>query len=217
MQIHITIFSYERENMLKALVEEIKAFSSVNISYKIIDDGSSFVLPNNFYQFEHGGKQKFWRMWDYALRSLKNDRSDIFLFLPSDVSNVDFKQIIARHRQFSRNAYAYNVINDGRVNCWNTVKPTMIDQHTTSIGFTDCGFFCNRLALKKIGYYVNEVNPQRFEHNSAISSGVGQQITFRMRKAHVAMYMPVKSLVYHGNHPSVMHPNERLKTPLISQ
>lgn len=217
MKLHITIFSYEREAMLRDLIDEIKAFSGIDVSYSIIDDGSSFTLNDNFYQFEHGGKAKFWRMWDYALRSLINNTSDIFLFIPSDVSSVDFKRIIQLHTQFNRTPYAYNVINDGRVNCWNMVTPKPVDSQTSTIGFTDCGFFCNKGTLNKIGYYVNESNNNRFAHNKSVSSGVGQQLTFRMRKHEIPMYIPTKSLAFHGNHPSLMHPSERIKTPLVSK
>lgn len=215
MQIRIIIFSYEREAMLKSLIEEIKNVPGV--SYSVIDDGSSFTLSDNFHKFEHGGKPMFWRMWDYALRSLKADRSDLFLFIPSDFSNINFPEIIARHNQFKKSAYAYNVVNDGRQSCWNLVKPVRVDAHSTRVGFTDCGFFCNKATLNKLGYYVNQVNPQRFVANSAISSGVGQQLTFRMRQQNIAMYMPTTSLAHHGDHPSVMHPDERIKNPLTSK
>ncbi len=217
MQIHITIFSYQRETMLKALVEEIKAFSSVNISYTILDDGSDFQLPDtNFYRFEHGGKERFWQMWNYALSGLEASKSDLHIFTPSDVSNVEFERIIALHNQFKGKPYAYNLINDGREKCWNLIEPVKVDEHTIKVGFTDCGFFCNKQLLDKIGYYVDPINPQRFV-NPNISSGVGQQLTQRMNKAGVNMYIPVKSLCYHGDHPSVMHPEHRIKTPLISK
>ncbi len=215
MRIKVIIFSYERQQMLEALVKEVSQVP--NASYLIIDDGSSFTLPDNFYQFEHGGKQMFWRSWDYALRQLKNDTSDIFLFIPSDFSDINFREIIERHKFHSRVAYAYNVINDGRENCWNTTKPHKINEKTYRVGFTDCGFFCNKAMLDKIGYHVDKINPQRFVANKSISSGVGQQLTFRMKRFCVAMFMPVKSLAYHGDHPSVMHPEERTKNPLISK
>ena len=215
MRIKVIIFSYERQEMLKALVEEVRQVP--NVSYSIIDDGSSFIFPDNFYQFEHGGKPMFWRLWDYALRSLKNDTSDIFLFIPSDFSDIKFSEIIARHNHHSRVSYAYNVVNDGRQNCWNLTKPHQIDQHTYRVGFTDCGFFCNKSMLDKIGYHVDKVNPQRFVANKSISSGVGQQLTFRMRRYCVSIFMPVKSLAHHGDHASLMHPEERTKNPLISK
>lgn len=215
MQIKVIIFSYERQEMLKALVEEVRQVP--NVSYSIIDDGSSFVFPDNFHQFEHGGKPMFWRMWDYALRSLKDDNSDIFLFIPSDFSDVNFTEIINRHTYHDRIAYVYNVVNDGRENCWNLTKPVKIDNNTLRVGFTDCGFFCNKRALDKIGYYVNQVNPQRFVANKNISSGVGQQLTYRLRRYCVAIFSPIKSLAYHGEHPSTMHPDERIKNPLTSK
>lgn len=198
--------------MLESLINEVSQYD-----YVVIDDGSSFTLPTNFYQFNHGGKPKFWRMWDYALRMLKDDNSDIFIFTPSDISNINIDNIIERHNQFKHNAYAYNLINDGRKNCWNMIKPFKVDEHTLMVGFTDCGFFCNKNLLNRIGYYVNEINPYRFIHNTSISSGVGQQLTFRMLKAKCLLYTPIQSLVYHGNHESLMHPEERKTNPLISK
>jgi hypothetical protein len=212
MKIKIIIFSYERKAMLDSLIKEIKDYD-----YTIIDDGSSFTLPENFHQFTHGGKPKFWRMWDYALRSLKNDNSDLFIFMPSDVSNVNIDKIIRLHRQYTYHPYAYNLINDGRTNCWNMIKAVKIDNYSLRVGFTDCGFFCNKRLLDKIGYYVNEVNQRRFEHNPAISSGVGQQLTQRMLKAKCLMYTPINSLVYHGPHESLMHFEHRKTNPLISK
>ena len=212
MKIKIIIFSYERKAMLTSLIKEVKQYD-----YLVIDDGSSFTLPENFHQFEHGGKAKFWRMWDYALRMLKNDKSDIFLFMPSDVSNIDIDKIIELHNQFKSTAYAYNLINDGRKNCWNMIRPVQVDEHTIKVGFTDCGFFCNKQLLNRIGYYVNEINPRRFEHNKAISSGVGQDLTFRMMRTNCKMFTPTKSLVHHGDHESLMHTKERIKNPLVSK
>lgn len=215
MKIRVVIFSYEREQMLKSLIKEVEAIPEA--TYLVIDDGSSFTLNDSFHQFEHGGKVKYWRLWDYALKSLKDDHSDLFLFIPSDFSEVNFTEIIARHNQFKRTPYAYNVVNDGRLNCWNLVKPFKMDEDTSEVGFTDCGFFCNKATLNKIGYNVTQINPYRFQANNAISSGVGQQLTFRMRRHSISMYMPVKSLAYHGSHDSLMHPNERIKTPLVSK
>lgn len=215
MKIKVIIFSYEREEMLKSLVEECRQVE--NLSYMIVDDGSSFVFPDNFHQFEHGGKPMFWRMWDYALRSLVNDDSDIFLFIQSDFSKVNFPEIIEQHKHFDRKAYVYNLINDGRENCWNYRKAVRVDSNTLRVGFTDCNFFCNKATLNKIGHYVNQVNPNRFASNEKISSGVGQQLTFRLNRYCIAIFSPFKSLAYHGDHPSLMHPDERIKTPLISK
>jgi hypothetical protein len=198
--------------MLLSLIDELKEYD-----YTIYDDGSSFKLKKNFYQFQHGGKPKFWRMWDYALRMLKNDNFDLFIFMPSDVSSVNMAKIIELHNQFKAKPYAYNLINDGRKNCWNMIQPVQVDEHTMKVGFTDCGFFCNKQLLNRIGYNVIEINPRRFEHNDAISSGVGQYLTFRMMATNCNMYTPTKSLVHHGDHESLMHPEHRKTNPLISK
>ena len=198
--------------MLESLINEVKEYD-----YTIFDDGSSFKLNKNFHQFQHGGKEKFWQKWDYALRMLRDDHSDLFIFMPSDVSNINMPKIIELHNQFKSKAYAYNLINDGRKNCWNMIKPVQVDEHTIKVGFTDCGFFCNKQLLNRIGYYVNEINPRRFAYNDAISSGVGQDLTFRMMRTNCNMFTPTKSLVHHGDHESLMHPTERKRTPLISK
>ena len=49
------------------------------------------------------------------------------------------------------------------------------------------------------------------------SSGVGHQITRKFRQQHVTMYTPKTSLVYHGEHDSVMHYEERKRIKLISR
>src|SRR4051812_39416549 len=124
MKIHITIFSYEREEMLRSLIEEIKVFSTsgYEVTYNIIDDGSSFILPEHFHQFEHGGKPFFWQRWDYGLRQAELEQADVYLFIPSDFSLIDFKGMIRQHINFNHLPYAYNVINDGRLSCWNLVR-----------------------------------------------------------------------------------------------
>lgn len=221
LKIDITIFSYQRKEMLESLLQEIAANSILDnciVNYRIIDDGSDYKLEDlNFIQFEHGGKGKFWRLWDYALKQVENVEADLFLFTPTDYSLIDFERIIKLHLLNYRSPYIYNTINDGRTNCWNLKKPIRINEETMQVGFTDCGFFCNKLALDRIGYYIEEININRFEFNKEISSGVGQVLTFRANKNSIRMFLPYKSLAFHGNHLSLMHPTERLKRPLISK
>jgi len=42
-------------------------------------------------------------------------------------------------------------------------------------------------------------------------------LTFRMMRTNCKMFTPTKSLVHHGDHESLMHPEERIKTPLTSK
>lgn len=230
MKLHINIHSYQRKEMLESLIKEIKTFqlsSNHTITYSIIDDGSDFILEDEiFYQFNHGGKEKFWKIFDYSFKLCKNIDADIYLFIPSDVSNIQFNKIFAlgniykyvRNNSALEEAYCYNVTNDGRVNCWNMIKAKEYDEYSLQCWFSDCGFFCNRLLLEKLDFSIYEVNQNRFKANSIISSGVGQQITQRLNHYKIKTFLPKTSLCYHsGSHPSLMHPLERLKNPLKSK
>lgn len=228
MRIHVTIFSYQREEMLDNILREVNAFQDASVhelSYIILDDGSGFTIRDkNAVQFEHVGKPGFCLIWDYALKALIGVKADIFLFIPSDFADVDFERIVAYSKRYGRMAhnhgsrpYVYNLVNDGRTNCWNVFRPQHVDQDTMCVGFTDCGFFCNGVTLDRLGRHVKKVNPERFTNNAQISSGVGQQLTQRLTAAKVPMYLPYKSLCFHGDHPSTMHPDQRLINPLISK
>ena len=73
-----------------------------------------------------------------------------------------------------------------------------------SIGFVDCGFFCNRETLEKIGFFMKQPPRDWFNRGENISSGVGMMLSKRMHTAGVKIYKPKKSLAYHGNHESKM-------------
>ena len=77
-------------------------------------------------------------------------------------------------------------------------------------GFFDCGGLTNRATLE-----LFEVT--KTKRNGRASSGVGMQITKKLRALNVPMYKTSPSLSYHGDHPSVMHPEIRKKQPLISR
>lgn len=201
--------------MILNLVEEIKMVP--DITYTIHDDGSDYTLDDaNVICHEHGGKEKYWKLWNYALDELKTVESDIFVFLPNDFVNINFNKIKELHGKYKHVPYCYHIINDGRVTCWSKIPPEPVDEETTKIGFCDCGFFCNREALDKIGYYMPEVDLVRFKYVPTRSSGVGQELTLRMNNSGVSMFRPIKSLAYHGDHDSLMNYEERKNIPLKS-
>jgi hypothetical protein len=208
----IFIFSYNREEMLKSLLSELKDYDPV-----IIDDGSSFTMDNpNFISLPHQGKKGFWKNWKHALEMYKNHEDDFVLFLPDDVTNVNMDVILQYHERFKDKPYVFNVLTDHRNSCWNLIRPTNIDEDIERIGFVDCAFFANRFVFDMIGYDMKDVGKRRFRRKS-ISSGVGQQLTNRIISEKIPIYRNRKSLVYHGDHPSLMHDEERKKNPLISK
>jgi len=129
---------------------------------------------------------------------------------------VNMDVILQYHERFKDKPYVFNVLTDHRNSCWNLIRPTNIDEDIERIGFVDCAFFANRFVFDMIGYDMKDVGKRRFRRKS-ISSGVGQQLTNRIISEKIPIYRNRKSLVYHGDHPSLMHDEERKKNPLISK
>jgi hypothetical protein len=208
----IFIFSYQRKEMLTNLLSELEKHNPI-----IIDDGSNFKLElSNFHQFEHGGKENFYKLWQFAFRKAQQSNDDFYMFMPSDFSNIDLDRIYDYYNQLRHEPFVCNIINDNRKSCWGSYNPIKHNSELNRTFFTDCGFFCNRLALEKIDFHINEVHKSRFTRSN-ISSGVGQYLTYVLNKNNVRIYTPISSLAFHGEHESLMHPEERIKNPLISR
>lgn len=173
-----------------------------------------FKTPVSFTQ-KNKGKEQFWVTWNKMLAEAKQSSSELFIFLQDDVINVDFDRILKYHNQLKGNPYAFQLINDGRVNCWNAFRPKWVSSEIQEIGFVDCLMFCNRDALHRLRWAINDVAPKL--RHQMISSGVGYKLSKKFMHKNIKMYRPFKSLVYHGDHDSVMHYEHRKQNPLISK
>tara|TARA_R110000868_G_scaffold119513_5_gene317273 strand:- start:16456 stop:17121 length:666 start_codon:yes stop_codon:yes gene_type:complete len=220
----IVTFTYNR---LAMLIEQANELSKIDQSKLIIDDESDYPFSNlsklakkdpklTTVRMHHCGKKGFYKLWDFALDQCEKSNDDFFLFLPDDYTEIDFERIMETHNRLNDRAYVCNVVNDGRPQQWTTAKEQPFDLELTRVDWTDCGFFCNRLAFDWIGFEVHPVPPIRFTQKG-ISSGVGEQLTKRWNHAGVPIYRPIKSFAYHGDHVSVMHPETRVKQPLIAK
>jgi len=208
------VLSYNRPKMLTEVVEHLIKNGVYPI---ILDDGSDYEIELPYaFRHKHRGKEGFYITWDEMLKECKRIETDFFLFMPDDFLEVDIDRIMELHEKYKHEPYAYNIINDGRTGYWTGIQPKQIDKDTIMSGMIDCGFFCNKLALDKIGYHIDKIHKRRFKDPN-ISSGVGQQLSMRFLLNRVLMYTPVKSLAIHGNHESKMHKEERIKNPLISK
>ena len=208
----VIIITYNRHYELQRLLNEVKHYD-----YHVIDDGSDaipLVEKTRLTRLPHFGKEGFWRVYNFALAIAKASKHDDYIILPDDVYNVEFNRIKHYHELLKDKRYFINAINDGRDRCWSMpqFKAQNIEglKHT---GFFDCGGLTNRNTIES--FYLNPVLDSWFK--SVGSSGVGAQITKRMNIDKVPMYTPIKSLAYHGDHESKMHPEERSINPLISK
>lgn len=200
-------------------------------SVLIIDDSSNYdkSIFNRFSRSdwvrmsfdENGGKKMFWDRWDEALKHFKHfNDNEYVMFMPDDWSNLNLDYIEGLTKQgWDNSLFAVNIVNDGRTHCWGVFGTgqediSIGDNKLKEVGFVDCGFLSNRHTMSKIS--IDPVPESWFDRPDK-SSGVGYQLTKKMRKIKVKMMTPNKSLAFHGDHPSVMHPEERKRNPLISK
>lgn len=197
----VVIFSSpERAEMLKALKKKLSAFDVF-----VIDAPITF------------GKDNFWKRWEQARLYCLASKHDNYLIIPDDVTNLDIKAVKAIHRQYENQLFSCSVINDGRKKGWNNTPNKRNDKKVygytlNDLDFFDCGGLTNRNTLSKIK--ITGVSQRWLATRS--SSGVGYQLTTQLREMKAKMFIPTPSLCSHGDHKSVMHPEERKKNPLIA-
>jgi len=214
------ISNYEREEMLKNLLSEIKKNNNekITIDYIIFDDVSSYKMddPNFIINDSHRGKYEYWKTFNEMFKYCENTNYDIYVFTPNDFQNYKFERIFEYGMKLKEHYYIFNIINDGRTMCWNNKSPINITNEVRLQYFTDCGFFTNYKTIMLLEFKVNEINHKKKISNSTIGSLVGSQLTNRLNKLKVPIFTPINSIAYHGGHSSLMNPIEREKNKLIS-
>jgi hypothetical protein len=214
MQPIFLIQSYQRQVNLKRIIKLLKARQ---LHYVIFDDGSDFQLDDpNFIQHEHRGKPGFWRTWKDMFKWLeRRTQYSHFIFLQDDCTDIQLDRILDIVKQMKRQD-VYHLYNDGRDSCWLQREPTPYNDQFRQVYWVDCVFICHRWLLNQLGYGIVAVKPARFERNPNISSGVGQQLTLRLRRINCRIFQPHfgQSLCNHGKMPSLMNPDARNKNNL---
>lgn len=223
----VVVFSYNREQMLKSLLSELP-FEII-----VIDDGSDYSKDQtdswtmklnhpltDFIRTIHEGKQGFWKKWLLARQIALGTDHDYFMFLPDDVSNVDIEAVNKIISQgWDDRLFAMNLCNTGELYRWGKGREFQEDfalagRHWKQCDYVDGCFITNRETLQAID--IDPVPKEWFDRPEK-SSGVGYQMTMKLRALNCPMMLPDRSLVYHGDHDSVMHPEHRKEVKLISK
>lgn len=232
-KIGIYITSYNRHKMLMKLIDQlIEQGENINYHITVFDDKSNDILFSNNPRLifikndEHRGKKLYWKTWNemFSLAAIRND--DYSIFLPDDVEICDnFFQLAIDKLEFikslDKNFICLSILTDERRklalhSCW-TGKQSKMQHGEILSHFNDCCFICDRTFFEALDYTVEEVPLTRWKRDETLSSGVGRQISLRLMNKELNMYHCFDSLVSHGEHESLMNPDERKTNPLISK
>jgi hypothetical protein len=166
----IQVFSHERPEMLLKVLKHLDTFEHEHDTI-VIDDASTFDFKqhNNYagiYQSEKKcGKANYWMQWRTAFNLAYHSDDDLYIFMPDDFQALDLVTITKLHKELRNRAYCFNLINDGREQSFRQFKPiphNIAGVNCKQIGFTDCGFFCNRKTLQLLNYHIEPIPQERF-------------------------------------------------------
>lgn len=232
-KIGIYITSYNRAEMLNKLVNQIVGQVENKYDFEILvfdDKSDQFpIISTNFVNLItnsiHRGKQGYWKTWNemFTIAHLRQDKYTFFL--PDDIELCDnffeiaiekFEYIKSKDKQFA----CLSVLTDDQRKlaphaCW-TGKHSKIQNCEILSHFNDCCFICDHVFFEYLDYKIDEIPLTRWNRDPNLSSGVGRQISLRLMNKEANMYHCFNSLVKHGDHDSVMNPDERKMNKLTA-
>lgn len=223
----VIITTFNRPDMLTSLLKNIELEKKhYKIKTFIFNDGSSkkYELSNfdvkelKFYP--NRGKKKYWEIVNQTFNVIKAVKSRYYIYLPDDVILIEnfFDEFIKIYGSIKdTKKICLNVLTDSRINKpnWTNFKPETYGEYVKT-QWNDLCFGAPENFFKLLNYEIKPIPMSRWDKDSNLSSGVGQQISNRIYDLGFNMYHTKKSLVYHGDHNSVMNENERKKNKLIT-
>lgn len=215
--------------MLRALLADIEREQAGQVVVNVLDDGSEFQFvppevsyPILYRRVQHHGIHRFWELTSHELQRAKGMQWDRLVCLPDDVRLVpgffDELERIWRLIPDKRKILLNPMILDQQrgVSNWTAVKPKalFLDCCTKvwKSQWVDGCFYSERDLGEVLGWRINQTGPT----SGRVSSGVGRLMSRILHEFQFGLYQVDKSLVMHGDHPSVMHPQVRDKRPLTT-
>lgn len=232
-KIRVVVLSYERPDALELLLQDLHGQRGEHeISVVVYDDASrlDYSSPRRLLD-EFGwdyirsgknhGKRGFWR-WVHRIYAEQQRRPErLFVTLPDDMrlcSRFFDRALNVWTRITDPDKVALNLMRDnsrdGRP-CWTDQRPQNCGP-VLDIGWVDGAILCNRRYFKELAWKINAVDPARWRLNPRSSSGVGEQISWRLHGKGLGMYGVKHSLIAHVAGPSKMNAAERQRNPLLA-
>jgi hypothetical protein len=232
MKFLIFIPTFNRPGMCNNLLWKINELKgNHDIQLLVVNDGSTvpyddaeeflYVFKNAHYirNAENNGKKLFWKTIQLAFDFAKTSQWDYFVMLGDDTDLWDgfFEKAIAAFH--SADITCLNLLTDlTRVNTrqWTNIPSISINEYVYRTGWMDLCFMAQRRFFDALNYTIEPV-PESWTARPDKSSGVGMQLSKRLITKGLYFHQMKRTLVYHGHHASMMHPEEREKHPLITE
>lgn len=226
----VIITTYDRPEMLKALLDDIKYNSfGKRVLVTIFDDGSSKdyeYLDNYDVKYvkyvKNNGKVNYWKLITDTFNYCGNIKSKYYIYLPDDIrlKNNFFEESVRIFEKIEdENKICLNLLMDesrrGNPN-WTGFKPVQYDEYYKT-QWNDLCFISNIDFFQMLNFEILPINKNRWVKNSELGSGVGQQMSMRLLSLNKNMYHVINSLVTHDDHTSKMNYFDRKKIKLIAK
>ncbi len=226
--IYIAITTYNRPEDFQALLDDISHETrGKNIHIHVYDDASPshYTSQSGYdltrYQYNHG-KKRYWSIMNDVFRDAEMWNFKYFFFLQDDCRLVEgfFELAIQEFSEIEdKNKATLCTFTPESVyerTMWSTKKAmdvTYGKRQFIQSNYVDCIFMCPRETLRILNFKVDPVPASRFT-SELVSSGVGQQLTNRLMRAHRTLYCAWSSLIHSHSNKSMMNAEERKKNPL---
>lgn len=220
------INTYERPQKLVNLLWQIYTTCPYEARVIVVDDnstssytrakqclsshGDTFVsLP------QHHGKYLYWKAVDTLFKLAEQQHFQWVFKLDDDIvlaPNAIQKALLLHNEMNARiSKTVVNLLVDHRADqrVWTNTRPRTQrfgGEVIRKVGWVDAG---NWMTSRKVMTYLNwscPKPPNKWWEGPGDSSGVGKYLSREFSRLNCSIFMPKESLVYHGSHPSVMHP-----------
>ena len=233
VDITILITTYNRPGELRRLVKGLIADAGqLKVLCKVYNDGSELSyegMPagNETFKIEyigvqsHHGKTDYWKLINRIFQDLRATKSRFYIHLPDDVQvkpgflghAIDTYQSITDPRKICLNLYL-DSFRIGKA-CWTKILPKICRfgaKNVFRIGWVDMCYLADRRFFEELDYEIKPIPIVRWQNNPKRSSGVGMQISDRLRR--FSMYQVRDCFLSSAEIPSRMHPHRPLHEDL---
>jgi glycosyltransferase involved in cell wall biosynthesis len=222
----IVITTYEREDMLKQLLEDIFKYTEYKMYVVVFDDGSKRTYDLSKYDVKYikyvknNGLKNLWRVINDAFKFIGKIDAKYYFYLQDDLR--------LKKNFFEESIRIFEKIDDDKKIClelrtdqrttrpnWTAIEPKIIDEYIHT-QWVELDFICKYNFFESLNFKINPIPMSRWDKNPHNSSGVGQQISVRLSEKGLNMYHVINTLTTHGDHESVLLPELRKNEKLLA-